>query len=171
MRRRHFFPGALLVAGTILCGTVSERVEAQSRAISTDELVRASEIVARGKVREMKAEWDESRSRIRTRITLSVDEYLKGGGGGTMELFVPGGEIGPVGEVYSHVARFARDEDVVVFAHKDGKGRYRVSGGSQGKYTVTQDERSGKRIVAHYWPLDDFRARIRKAENPSGRPR
>ena len=167
LRLNHFLP--LLLAGAILTAATPARVNSQSRRISTDELAQTSEVIAHGKVRETKSEWDASASRIRTRVTLTVDEYLKGGGGGTMDVYVPGGEVGSVGEVYSHAAKFSKDEDVVVFAGKDRKGRYRISGGSQGKFTVTRDEKTGRQIVSHYWTLDDFKGRINRAVQNRGR--
>lgn len=166
-RLHHFLP--FLIAGAILSATTPGQVHPQSRKVSTDDLTRTSEIVARGKVREMKPEWDESRSRIRTRVTLAVDEYLKGSGGGTMDVYVPGGEVGSVGEVYSHVAKFSRDEDVILFANRDRRGRFRISGGSQGKFTVTRDEKTGTNIVSNYWTLDDFRGSINRAVRAQGR--
>jgi uncharacterized Zn finger protein len=169
MKRKSRFAGTLLIAAIILCLAVADRCQAQSKKLSTDELVQGSEVVARGKVRELKTEWNESRSRIQTRVTLSVDEYLKGGSGATMDIFVPGGEIGSVGEVYSHVAKFSKDEEVVVFANKDRKGRFRVSGGGQGKFTVTKDERTGRNVVSNYWLLDEFKTKIQKAVHSQGR--
>jgi hypothetical protein len=156
-----------LIAGAILLASVPGRVQSQSKHVSTDELVQKSEVVARGKVREMKSEWDETRSRIRTRVSLSVDEYLKGGGGGTMEVFVPGGEVDGVGELYTHMARFKQDEDVVVFAEKDKKGRYRITGGNEGKFAVKNDEKTGKRFVSGDRSLEDFKADIKKSVQAS----
>ena len=169
MKHKPRFAHALLISAMILSPAVVDRSLAQSKKLSTDELVQSSEVVAHGKVRELKSEWNEARSRIRTRITLSVDDYLKGNGDGAMEIFVPGGEIGSVGEVYSHVAKFTKDEEVVVFAKKDRQGRFRVSGGSQGKFTVTKDERSGRNVVSQYWLLDDFRAKIQKLVHGQGK--
>ena len=135
----------------------------QPKRATTEELSQTAEVVAHGRVREMKSEWDETKSRIRTRVTLSVDEYIKGGGGSSMDIFVPGGEVGGVGEIYSHMPKFSQDEDVVVFAEKDKKGRYRVAGGSDGKYGVKKDEVTGKPVVAGGKKLDDFKAEIKNA--------
>jgi len=154
---------SVLVAGAFLSALVPGRVQSQSKHVSTDELVQKSEVVARGKVREMRSEWDETGSRIRTRVSLSVDEYLKGGGAGTMEVFVPGGEVDGVGELYTHMPRFKQDEDVVVFAEKDKKGRYRITGGNEGKFAVKDNEKTGKRVVSGDRPLDEFKEEIKKS--------
>lgn len=163
MKRLSRFFLSVLIAGAILSATLPARVQSQIKHVSTDELTQKSEVVARGKVREMKSEWDETRSRIRTRVSLSVDEYLKGGGGGTLEVIIPGGEVDGVGELYSHMARFKQDEDVVVFVEKDKKGRYRVAGGSEGKFSVKKDDATGKPVVAGSRSLDDFRSEIKRA--------
>jgi hypothetical protein len=111
----------------------------------------------------MKSEWDETRSRIRTRVSLTVDEYLKGGSGGTIEVFIPGGEVDGVGELYSHTARFKQNEEVIVFAEKDKKGRYRITGGNEGKLAVMSDEKTGKRFISGDRPLEEFKADIKRS--------
>ena len=64
---------------------------------------------------------------IRTRVTLSVDQFVKGGSPqNSLTIYIPGGEIDGVGEVYSHMPTFRQNEDVVVFAEKDRDDRYRV---------------------------------------------
>lgn len=140
----------------------------QSKQAPAAELTKRAELVAVGRVAAMKAEWNETRSSIRTRVTLSVDEYVKGSAGKSLDVFVPGGEVDGVGELYTHTPRFSRDEDVVVFLEKDKKNRYRVSGGDQGKYAVRMDKKSGKRIVSEYWPLEDFKGQIKRSMRAQG---
>ena len=136
----------------------------QSKKISTEELTQQSEIVARGKVREIKSQWEGNRERIVTYVAIQVDEYLKGNGPGReMTVVTPGGEIDGVGELYTHTATFRQDEEVVVFAKKDAKGQYRVSGGPQGKFKIEKDETTGRSIVAGSTPVEDFAAEVRKA--------
>jgi hypothetical protein len=93
------------------------------------DLSKRSDVVAVGKVASLKAEWTADKQRIQTRVTLSVDDYVKGNEGKSMELVVPGGEVGAVGELYSHMPKFSQGEEVVVFAAKDKKGRFRVVSG------------------------------------------
>lgn len=159
----------LWIVPHVLCFMIPMGLMAQSKAISTEDLTAQAEVVAVGKVKEAKGEWDETHSRIRTRVTLSVEEYLKGSGGSSLEVYVPGGEVDGVGELYSHTAKFSVAEEVVVFAERDGKGRFRVAGGSQGKHSITKDEASGKRVVSHYWTLDDFKGKVNKAKNGQGK--
>jgi len=130
---------------------------------STDALAREADVVAVGKVTATKPEWDRGRSRIVTRVTVAIGEYMKGGAGNVITLTTPGGEVDGVGEWYSHSARFVADEDVVVFAGRDAEGGFRIHGGPEGKITITKDELSGKARVGGQMTLDEFRARIKAA--------
>jgi hypothetical protein len=131
--------------------------------MSTEALTKRAEIVAVGKVTAMKSEWDRNKTRIVTRVTIAVGEYLKGGAGNVMTITSPGGEVDGVGEWYSHTERFKKDEDVVVFAEKDTKGNYRVAGGQDGKISIKKDESTGVSQVSGRMSLDDFKARIKDA--------
>ncbi|MGB6122834.1 MAG: hypothetical protein WBG80_13070, partial [Bacteroidota bacterium] len=52
---------------------------AQQRALKVDELAKRAEVVAVGRVTELKSEWNQDQTMIFTRVTLAVDEYIKGG--------------------------------------------------------------------------------------------
>jgi hypothetical protein len=110
----------------------------------------------------MKSQWEGNKERIVTRVTMAVGEYLKGGAGSVMTITSPGGEVDGVGEWYSHTARFAKDEEVVVFAEKDKKGNLRVTGGNEGKISIKKDASSGLPRVSEGVSLDDFKARIKE---------
>ncbi len=136
----------------------------QMPGLTPEELTSRAEVVAVGTVADVAAEWNPDRTRITTVVTISVEQYLKGERSArTMTLAVPGGEIGEVGEVYSHVARFLRNEQVVVFAEPDGRGRYRVSGGDRGKMTVREDPSTRTRVVADGLSLEVLKGRVRTA--------
>jgi hypothetical protein len=136
---------------------------AQNVPVSTVQLARTADVVAVGKVTGTRGEWDQTKSRIFTRVTVAVDEYLKGDAGREMTILAPGGEVDGVGEWYSHTARFKNDETVVVFAEKDRKGTYRISGGTSGKLSVTRDERTSQARVSDQTTLDDLKAQVNSA--------
>jgi hypothetical protein len=74
----------------------------QSKELTTEALAGQAEVVAVGKVSSLVPQWNEDHSRIFTRVTLSVDQYIKGGSAGQpLTLLVPGGEVDGVGELYS----------------------------------------------------------------------
>ena len=148
----------------IFCCSIPHLLKAQTIASSTDDISRQAEVIAIAKVAGLSAEWNEAHTMIRTRVTLNVDQYVKGGtAGNALTLYVPGGEVDGVGEVYSDMPRFKADEEVFVFAKKDTRGLYRIAGGEQGKYTIQRDAVTGKLSVAGNKPLDDFAASVRKA--------
>jgi hypothetical protein len=149
----------LIVTALPFGGTYSQVIQR-----SLEQLTRESDAVVVGKVAALASEWNESKSRIQTRVTIAVDQSVKGDASvRSITVLVPGGEVGSVGEVYSHSPRFLRDEAVVVFAKKSTAGFYQVSEGSQGKFTITKDETSGVPIVAGASSLDSFTARVKAA--------
>lgn len=145
----------------------SSLVLAQEKQSSTEELTNGSDLVAVGRIRGKEAAWDAQRSRIETTVTMEVDEYLKGSAGRTITIITPGGEVGGVGELYSHAARFEKDEEVVVFVRKDldkrKKERFQISGGTRGKETIKRDEETGERTVGGKRRFAEFQADVKKA--------
>ena len=147
----------------LLLTALAAELPAQSKAISTQDLARRAEVVAVGKVSGLASQWNESHSRIFTRVTLSVDQYIKGGTAGQpLSIVVPGGEVDGVGEVYSHTATFRRDESVLVFAEKDRQGNYGVSAGREGKFSIRKDDVTGIAMVGGNMTLEQFTASVRK---------
>ena len=136
----------------------------QSRVLTTQELTDQSDVVAVGKVSAMKSEWNSDKSRIITRISINVREYLKGGGSDqSLDVVTLGGEVGDVGEIYSSTVRFYRDEEVVVFARKKSGRDHEVAGGPQGKVAVHADKATGAKTVQQGLRLDDFRLQVKSA--------
>jgi hypothetical protein len=129
-----------------------------------EQLARESDAVVVGKVAGLSSEWNADKTRIHTRVTISVDQNVKGDASvKSMTVLVPGGEVDGVGEVYSHAPKFLRDEAVVVFAKKNPAGYYQVSNGSQGKYTILKDEVSSRLSVAGGKTLQEFTTSIKTA--------
>lgn len=135
----------------------------QSKILTTNDLTNQADVVAVGNVAAMKAEWSADKTRIFTRVTVSVREYLKGGGETQMSILTPGGEIGEIGEIYSGTARFKDDEEVVVFARKKSGRDHVLVGGDQGKVPVIEEKTSGVKKVHGGVRLDDFRTQVRSA--------
>ena len=157
----HVFPAIL--AALVLALSVTS-VLAQDKRMTVDDLAKNADAVVVGKVTAVHSEWSSDRSRIFTRVTIGVDEYLKGQeNGGAITLLTPGGEIGDVGEIYSHMPTFRTDEHVLVFVEKDKQGLYRVSGGNLGKFTIEKDQATGREFVAGRTLLEQFVANVRKA--------
>jgi hypothetical protein len=159
--RAILFPALSVLLLSLALQTSSQ---SQSRLVSTEDLARQAEVVAVGKVTALRPEWNEAHTMIRTRVTISVNEYVKGGSSApTFTLYVPGGEVGGVGELYSDMATFRQDENVVVFAQKDKQGRYRISDGFQGKMTIVKDQITGKLMVAGGKTLDELTSDVKRS--------
>ena len=95
---------------------------AQSQQLLIREMTNEAEAIVVGTVSAKHCEWTADKSRIMTRVTIRVDEFVKGERSGE-EITVThwGGEIGEVGELYTHTPRFDMD---VEFA-KTGSARNR----------------------------------------------
>ncbi len=162
--------GTVTIVAIAFLAMAPSMAPAQGRAMTTDELVKQSDVVVVGKVNQVKSEWSGDKSRIFTRVTLTVDQYLMGTGtGATLTLVTPGGEIDGVGEMYTHMPVFHKDEDVVVYAARDAHGAYRVTGGSQGKLMIDRDSDTGMQYVAGREPLQFYVAAVQKAAANQGK--
>jgi len=154
--------GTSLSVFLIITALTTHAATAQERELTVLEKVNAAELILEGTVSERASAWNEAHSRIYTNVTIVVKEYLKG----TMtEKSVVvrhlGGEVGDVGEVYSGIARFEEDEEVLVFLRREEEdSSYRLIGGTQGKYQITLDEDTRERMVAKNRPLMDLKQEI-----------
>lgn len=151
----------LLAALCSLC--VISRGYSQQKLLTLEDLTHNAEVVAVGKVTGTRGEWDQNKTRIVTRVTVEVSEYLKGNAGTVITITAPGGEIDGVGEWYSHAPRFKKDDHVALFAEKDKKGNYRVAGGEQGKLDIKKDAKTSVERVSTQMTLDDFKAQVKQA--------
>lgn len=156
-----FFP--LLVGAILVVATTPKAVHCQSAVLTTEELVQRADVVVVGKVTAMSSAWNSDRSRIYTRVTISVSQQIKGETSeNSATVSIPGGEVDGIGEFYSHTASFKMDEEVVVFATKDRQGQLQVTGGNEGKTTVTKDETTGLRMVSDREPMGVFTSRLKR---------
>lgn len=151
-----------LTSAPVLSALLLSSAAGQTTTPGTEELSRRADVVVVGKVNRVASEWNSSRTRIVTRVTLAVDEYVKGSAnGGTMTLVVPGGEVDGVGEWYSHSPQFKENEDVLVFVEKDARGMLRVSSGNRGKFSLQTDALTGRRVLPNGLPLERLTNQIK----------
>ena len=141
----------------------------QPKKPKTDQLAQEADVIIVGKVGQLASEWNEDKSRIQTRVTISVDETIKGTvADQSISLVIPGGEIDGVGEWYSHSVRFEREENVVVFAKKDNEGRFRIPAGEHGKFLIMKDKSTGAKIIPNIGTLEGFVSQIKRNVKPQG---
>jgi hypothetical protein len=133
---------------------------------SPPKLQRLSEradIILTGKVAKQKSSWDKNKTRIYTEATLQVNEYIKGNNQGPVTVTYPGGEVGGVGELYTHMPRFTNDENVLVFLKRSGKtAEYQVLDGEDGKIEILKDKKTGEEVTGSQVRVSDLKAQIKK---------
>lgn len=139
-----FLPTILLIVLFQLEGN-SQTVQSQIKNLSE-----SADVILTGKVIDQKSQWNHDQTRISTQSTIKVDEYLKGNNiDKSIIVTTPGGEVGEVGELYTHMPRFSSDEDVLLFVKKDKKDMsYKVLNGEDGKLTLYKDKKTGEIITS-----------------------
>jgi hypothetical protein len=154
-----------LIVPVLLVSALYSTVFAQHKAVTPEELARRAEVVAVGRVADLKSEWVDGNSRIITRVTLAVSEYLKGGDGAAKNVTIVTLFFNDTAttEIYTHVPTFRPNENVVVFLEKKDAADYVVSGGTQGKYNIESDPETGQAIVAGKKSLKDFSEAVKRA--------
>jgi hypothetical protein len=154
--------GILVLLIVFIYGFTASNALTQDHAVTARDLVSESEMVVVGQVTSIRSEWSEDRSYIYSHVVITVEEYVKGERSDqTITLRQIGGEIGDVGEIYSHTARFQAEEEVLVFLLRDQRGALQVAGGEHGKFKITRDGESGQRMVEGRTPLDNVTRDLR----------
>ena len=130
------------------------------------ELVAASSLVLIGDVTRVRAVMT-AENRIVTRVTLAVEETLKGATDEAEAVVtVPGGWLGGRGVWVDGAPRFDPGERVLVFLRRAGDETLRTTAMSLGKYRVAPG-RGGRQMALPEYPrldardLDRFRERVR----------
>ncbi|KJU87759.1 conserved hypothetical protein, secreted [Candidatus Magnetobacterium bavaricum] len=139
MKIRGFFVycmAAVIVAMTLGAVPVHGAV-----AVSTDDLVMASDVILRGVVEQTKSVWDQKAGTIITRAHLNVTQVIRGDLNTKSVAFeYEGGTVGDLTLQLRDVVSVVKGEDVIVFlktkAGKVNENVFFVHGDKQGKYTV-----------------------------------
>jgi len=140
---------------------------AQEESSKIKKLSKDSDVIITGKVIQKESSWNESKTRIYTKTTVQVEEYLKGTNNeNSVEITSPGGEVGNIGEIYSHMPRFENEEEVLVFLKRDDKNMdYEVLNGEEGKITVLSDTKSNEKVTSSNLRLKDLKSQIKSYLN------
>ena len=156
----------VLLLSLILGGLLFSSL-AQDRSLEIKKLSKGADVILTGKVTKQNSSWNENKTRIFTKATLQVDEYLKGNNSGnSIEVTYPGGEVGDVGELYTHMPRFTNDEEVLVFLKKDQKSKgYKVFDGEDGKISVIKDTKTGEKITNSNVKINSLKREIKNYLN------
>ena len=126
------------------------------------KLTMGADVILTGKVTQQASSWNENKTRIYTLAIIQVDEYIKGlKAGSTVTVKYLGGEVGGIGELYSHMPRFQDKEEVLIFLKKDEKStNYKVFNGEKGKISVINDPKTGEKITTSNVQINSLKAQI-----------
>ncbi len=130
MKRAAVALAALLSAGPAAASAVVTA--------TVEELARSADLVVRGSVEGRESRFTANRRRIYTTLWIRPTAAWKGSAGAVVEVEIPGGVVGDVGQRVSGVATFDDGEEVVLFLQRSGAA-YGVLGLSQGKFRVDGD--------------------------------
>jgi len=139
--------------------------EGYSQSIQSEikNLSEGADMIVTGKVVNQKSEWSSDKSKIYTNVTIQVDEFLKGSNNQNRIVIKNlGGEVGNVGETYSHVPTFQDDEDVLLFVKKSTKDEsLRVFEGDEGKLTLYKDKNTGEKVTSKNIKASEIKKEIK----------
>lgn len=159
MRRFHFITiYTFLIAVFLLPESYTQSLQSDIRKLSE-----GSDLIVTGKVIEQKSQWNSDKSKIYTNVTIQVDEFLKGDNSQSRIVIKnPGGEVGNVGETYSHMPTFKNEEDVLVFVKRSNKDQSLiVFQGDAGKMTLYENNKTGEKITAQNIKVSEMKNKIR----------
>jgi uncharacterized membrane protein len=153
----------LIVSLLLLCtGLLTNTFSQQSNA-KLKHLAKEADIIVTGKISKQKSNWNTNKTRIYTQATLNVNEYLKGNNkGNSVTVTYPGGEVGGIGELYTHMPRFKNEEEVLVFLKKENNGNsYKVFDGENGEIKILKDAKTGKEITSSNIRIEYLKTQIK----------
>jgi hypothetical protein len=132
---------------TVMPWLASPDAFSQARQASVKELAQASTAILVGKCDKVESFWDENRTRIFTQVKIRAEESLKGNPGSEVVITVPGGRVGNTLYEVSDMPVFAPGEEVLVFLWRHPTGKNLVTGALQGKLSIVEDKKTGKKLL------------------------
>lgn len=103
------------------------------------DLVTGAAAIVHGRVMATRADWADGRAHIATFVTMEIEQYLKGDLGRSLEIRVPGGELGRYRDIVIGAPKLAIGDDVILFLSTRGGGRPHVFGLMLGVFRVRHD--------------------------------
>lgn len=119
----------------------------QIMAMDLPALGRDADVVVEATVVSKQAFWNEGRTRILTRVELEIDRTHKGAPTGSLSVVQAGGEIDGMRMTVHGVTPWQVGERVLAFLEPAFDAQFRVTGFSQGKFSIETDPRTGEEIA------------------------
>ena len=152
---RLFF--ILIIVGGFYSSAFAQLTSSEFKSMSE-----SADLIITGKVTQQNSNWNENKTRIYTTATIQVEESIKGNSQSLVEVRYPGGEVGDVGELYTHMPKFENNEEVLVFLMKDEKSTsYKVLNGEDGKINVLTDPKTGEKVTTSNVQINTLKAQIK----------
>ena len=156
---RLFF--ILIIVGGFYSSAFAQLTSSEFKSMSKN-----ADLIITGKVTQQNSNWNENKTRIYTTATIQVEESIKGNSQSLVEVRYPGGEVGDVGELYTHMPKFENNEEVLVFLTKDEKSTsYKVLNGEDGKINVINDPKTGEKVTTSNVKINSIKAQIKSYIN------
>jgi len=159
MRTKYVYPlFVFLLLSGLNTTSLSQTIQTNLKSLSA-----GADVILTGKVAKQSSSWNKDKTRILTEVSVEVEEYLKGNSSNkTIVVTTLGGEVGEVGELYTHMPRFSKDEDVLLFVKKDKKDlAYKVFNGEDGKMTLYTDEKTGEKMTSSNKKVSSLKREIK----------
>lgn len=116
--------------------------------VSSREMAENSAMVLSGRVAGQESYWNESHTKIFTRMTILVDETYKGTHTPRIELVQLGGIVGNIKVTVDGALQWHDGDEVLLFLEPYGSTPdYQVAGLSQGRFMIERDPDTGERFV------------------------
>ena len=140
---------------------------AQQIRVDIKDLSKDADLIITGKVSQQISSWNEDKTRIYTIATVQVEDYIKGSvTGNSVSVKYLGGEVGDVGETYSHIPTFVNNEEVLIFLKKnENKSDYSVLYGEEGKISLVNDSQTGELVTSSYVRVSSLKNQIKNYIN------
>lgn len=146
MTRMKVFAAVWIVA-VCLVGLDGKGVTAP--AMSLPELVEKADLAFVGTAVESVSAWNPEHTRIYTRTTFRVQEYLKGSGGETLVIETLGGVVGDVGLMAPGMPAFQVGGKELLFVTTSPRtGKHHVLGWAQGRFRIEQEPGTEREILS-----------------------
>lgn len=157
---------------------LSSSSSAIMKAMSTEELVKTSEIIVIGEVEDVKAQWSKDGKTIFTSASIVISDVIRGNiAQKKIIVEYEGGEVGDIGLRVSDVSPLSNGEKVILFL-RSGKSKqegvvHNIVGKAQGKYTIDNSGIarksgfsivSGEDVIDNNIPVDELIDKIRRVK-------
>jgi hypothetical protein len=119
--------------------------------LSDDDMVQVSDAIITGTVTSANSQWGESAGYkgIVTDVAIEITDSAKGGLniGSTVNLRVRGGQVGNIATIATESPEFKKDQEVLLYLEYRQDFGYLVVAGRRGKFDVTTDTATGKKLL------------------------